>query len=56
METGETFLLMYGRTKEIVMGTLSRESELKWIRIRLSQIKIGLKMKTRLTKSFQVQW
>lgn len=48
METGELFLIMYGRTKEIVMGTLGRKSELKMkrLRIKVSQIKIGQRMKT----------
>lgn len=48
METGELFLIMYGRTKEIVMGILSRKSELKMkrLRVKVSQIKIGLRMKT----------
>lgn len=35
------FLITYGRTKGIVMGTLSRESELKRVRIKVSQIKRG---------------
>lgn len=59
METGEIFLTPYGRAKEVVMGTLSRESELERVRIKLSRINIGLKMKTRQTESFQVlvdQW
>lgn len=59
METGEIFLTPYGRAKQVVMGTLSRESELERVRIKLSQVKIGLKMKTWLTESFQVlvgQW
>lgn len=30
------FLITYGRTKGIVMGTLSRESELKRVRIKVS--------------------
>lgn len=48
METGELFLMMSGRTKEIVMGTPSRKSELKMkrLRIKVSQTKIGLRMKT----------
>lgn len=47
METGELFLIMC-RTKEIVMGTLTRKSELKMkrLRVKVSQIKIGLRMKT----------
>jgi hypothetical protein len=45
METAEPFLI-YGRTKEVLMGTLSRKSELKRLRIKISQIKIGLRMKT----------
>lgn len=54
METGEIFLAKYRRTKEVIMGTLSRESELEKVRIKLSQVKIGLKMKTRQTENFQV--
>lgn len=54
METGEIFLAPYRTAQEVVMGTLSRESELERVRIKLSQVKIGLKMKTRLTESFQV--
>lgn len=48
METAELFLIMYGGTKDTLMGTLSRESELKRLRIKISQIKIGLRMKTGL--------
>lgn len=38
METAELFLI-YGRTKEVLIGTLSRKSELKRLRIKRSQIK-----------------
>lgn len=45
METAELFLI-YGRTKEVLMGNLSRKSEPKRLRIKISQIKIGLRKKT----------
>jgi hypothetical protein len=45
METAELFLIIYGRTEEIFMGTLSKESDLKRLRIK---IKTGLRMKTGL--------
>lgn len=48
METGEIFLTMYGSTTEIVMGPLSRESEPKRLRSKISQMKIGQRMKTGL--------
>lgn len=39
---------MYGRTKEILMDTLSRKSEMKRLKIKINQIKTGLRMKTGL--------
>lgn len=48
MGTAELFLILCGRAKGILMSTLSRESELERFRIKINQIKIGLRMKTGL--------
>lgn len=37
MGTAELFLILCGRTKEVLMGILSRDSELKRLRIKISQ-------------------
>lgn len=46
------FLIRYGRTKGFVMGTLSRESELKRVRIKVSH-KNGAEDEHRADRAFK---